>query len=194
MDIKIKQYIDLALKWNKTVPLFGSNMTFDSIYTKIISIDRALPLYHPCNHIVDLGSGNGILGVTLSILTNTPITLIESNTKKASFLHFIKSELSLSYNILNQRIESIQWSKLTPSPDIITAMALAPTTTLLSFLSLVSRETNQTNISGLFWKGERLKEEILEAQKKWVFNWSIEDEKVVKIWGVKKINDSVNFL
>jgi 16S rRNA (guanine(527)-N(7))-methyltransferase RsmG len=180
----IDAYIDLGLFWNKTIPLFAKSMTKERIKEKMDGIMAQAHVYPMDDPIIDLGSGNGILGITLSMATNHSITLVESRKKKVSFLHAAKTALGLKFDIVSDRIEQIYWPSFIASPTTLTAMALAPLTQLLEFLHHVSRETPYQPIKGIFWKGQRCIEEIHEAEKKWSFSYDFPSSSLVQVWNV----------
>ena len=59
--------------------------------------------------VVDVGSGAGFPGIPIKILRpNLDLTLVESVSKKASFLKFLKTRLELeNTKIINLRAEEI---------------------------------------------------------------------------------------
>ncbi len=63
-------------------------------------------------------------------------------------------------------------------------------TTLLEVMSFVSRETK--NVRGVFLKGDKIQDEILEAQQVWNFEFeifkcsSLENGCVIKVWSLCK--------
>ena len=72
-------------------------------------------------NIVDLGSGGGLPGVPLAITNpNKEFYLIESNTKKSSFLLHTTSRLGLeNTTVINQRIEKVETKVFPESFDIV---------------------------------------------------------------------------
>ncbi len=89
--------------------------------------------------IVDLGSGGGLPGIPLAITNpNKEFHLVESNTKKSSFLLHATSRLGLeNTSVINQRIEKIQTKTFPESFDIVcravgsTELIISLTATLL---------------------------------------------------------------
>ena len=71
--------------------------------------------------IVDLGSGGGLPGIPLAITNpNKEFYLIESNTKKSSFLLHTISRLGLkNTSVINQRIEKTEKKTFPESFDIV---------------------------------------------------------------------------
>ena len=81
---QLNQYKKLLLKWNKTHNLVSKSqaLNLDDHIDDSLSISQFLG-----NEIVDMGSGGGFPGLPLAIKNPTKkIHLVESNTKKASFL------------------------------------------------------------------------------------------------------------
>ena len=71
--------------------------------------------------IVDLGSGGGFPGIPLAITNpDKEFCLIESNTKKSSFLLSTTSRLGLdNTSVINQRIEKVETKTFPESFDIV---------------------------------------------------------------------------
>ena len=147
-------YSELLLQWNNRINLIGRS-TAEDIWQRHI-LDSAALLGHipaPELRIADLGSGAGFPGIILAILSQNPITLIESSGKKATFLQEVKNQLGLDYTIAHCRIESF-----TPQEkfDVITARAVAELRTLWAWSSAI----RQAAAIGLFLKGERAEQEF----------------------------------
>ena len=71
--------------------------------------------------VVDLGSGGGLPGIPLAIANpNKQFLLVESNTKKASFLLNTVTKLDLkNTEVINNRIENIDHSNFPDCYDIV---------------------------------------------------------------------------
>ena len=71
--------------------------------------------------VVDLGSGGGLPGIPLAIANpNKQFLLVESNTKKASFLLNTVTKLDLkNTEVINNRIENIDHSNFPDCFDIV---------------------------------------------------------------------------
>ncbi len=60
-------------------------------------------------HIADVGSGAGFPGIPLKIyLEDFNLTLIESLSKRCSFLEYVKIKLELDYKVICQRAERVR--------------------------------------------------------------------------------------
>ena len=117
------------------------------------------PLLPPGLPFTDLGSGAGFPGLVLSIAFGNPVTLIESDTRKASFLREAARASRADARIINSRIENVD---IAPVP-VITARALAPLPALLDYAFPLL----QPHGFCLFLKGRRAVNELAEAQSNW---------------------------
>ena len=118
--------------------------------------------------LYDFGSGAGFPGVVLAIACkniypNINIKLIESISKKASFLDYINKKMDLNVEVIHDRIENITL----PKADIITSRALGSLEKLLGYAYPFC--SNKTKL--IFPKGKKWSEEVDEAQKKWSFKY-----------------------
>ena len=156
---EINIYIDTLKKWQKAVNLV-SNASLNDVWNRhILDSVQLYPLIPSSAKIlVDLGSGAGFPALPLAILNKKnhgpleQIILIESDTKKCLFLKEISRLLSLTVQIINQRIEKIH----DLSADVITARGLADIGTLLQF----SRPFIKPETICLFLKGQSVQKEI----------------------------------
>lgn len=147
-------YKELLLLWNNKINLIGRS-TAEDVWQRHF-LDCAALVQHvrtPNLRIADLGSGAGLPGIILAILTENPITLIESSGKKAAFLQEVKNQLGLEYRLAHCRIESF-----TPEEkfDIITARAVAELQKLWAWSAPIGQKT----AIGLFLKGEQAQQEF----------------------------------
>ena len=127
----ILEYQTQLLAWNKTHNLISKNQE------KYISehIEDSLLISHTLQKcVVDLGSGGGLPGIPLAIVNpNKKLYLVESNTKKSSFLLNTTSRLKLkNTTVLNKRIEDINQDELPEEYDIV-CRAVGSTSSIISF-------------------------------------------------------------
>ena len=127
----ILEYQTQLLTWNKTHNLISKNQE------KYISehIEDSLLISHTLQkYVVDLGSGGGLPGIPLAIVNpNKKLYLVESNTKKSSFLLNTTSRLKLkNTTVLNKRIEDINQDELPEEYDIV-CRAVGSTSSIISF-------------------------------------------------------------
>jgi len=161
---QLKTYHDLLIKWQKRLNLI-SPKTIDNIWERHI-LDCA-QLYsflpnRPCR-ILDVGTGSGLPGIIVSILTSQNVHLVESDQRKCAFLRTVTSRINLNTFIHETRMEKMQ----TLIPDIIISRAFAPTPRLLKltekqhhpklrFLLLKGRDVDSELINIDTWKTLRV--------------------------------------
>ena len=156
---------DLLFKWQKRLNLI-SPKTINKIWDRHILDSAQLCSFTPkvpCR-ILDVGSGAGLPGVILSILTDHEIHLVESDQKKCAFLRTALSRIRSNALVHETRLEEMP----SLSADIITARAFAPLPRLLSltqkqhhpklrFLLLKGRDVNSELINLDSWQKLRVK-------------------------------------
>jgi 16S rRNA (guanine527-N7)-methyltransferase len=102
-----------------------------------------------------VGTGAGIPGIILAIVKEeTNFTLLDSNSKKISFVKRVAIELELNnITTINERVE-----KVTGTFDLVISRAVAPLDILLEITSLL------VEIGGkfIFYKGKNIDDEICE--------------------------------
>ena len=122
----------------------------------------------------DLGSGGGFPGLVIAILASelsetTSVNLVESDTRKATFLREAVRQLGVRATVINARIE-----RLAPlESGIVSARALGSLKTLCAF---ASRHLGDDGVA-LFPKGVNHRSEIIEAQMNWSFDLVIHPSK-----------------
>lgn len=164
----LASYADMLLQWNTTHNLI-SKASEPEIWSRHIADSAQIFDLAPseARSWIDLGSGAGLPGLVCAVLAvgrgrHTEFTLVESNTKKATFLKAASRSLGLEINVENRRIESVDSSAF----DVVSARALAPLTLLLGY---AERFRGPRTIC-LFPKGRTVDTELSEAQKHWNFS------------------------
>ena len=136
---KIKEFINLALEFNKTHNIFVRK-DYEEVFQKDV-LDCA-PLFDMIKEqesVIDLGSGGGFPGILLAIfLPNNHISLLESSSKKCYFLKTVIEKLSLkNTTTINQTIKE---NNNLGVYDVITARAFAP---IKKIIKLTKNNTHQ---------------------------------------------------
>ena len=136
---KAKEFINLALEFNKTHNIFVRK-GYEEVFQKDV-LDCA-PLFNMIKEeesVIDLGSGGGFPGILLAIsLPNNPISLLESSSKKCYFLKTVIEKLSLkNTTTINQTIKE---NNNLGAYDVITARAFAP---IKKIIKLTKNNTHQ---------------------------------------------------
>jgi len=111
------------------------------------------------SRLVDLGSGAGFPGLVLAILGVGTVDLVESDSKKCTFLREVIRVTRADARVRELRIDAFSENAF----DVVTSRALAP---LRRLLGHASRLLLPDGIC-LFLKGRRVEEELTEAGKEW---------------------------
>ena len=180
-------FVDELLKWNASINLVQEK-TISAIHERHIldSLQLKAHIDYEQDIIVDIGSGAGFPGMILAIDGARNVHLVEPTGKKAIFLNHIKSLYKLPTTV-----HACRWQDLKiPNATVVTSRAFASLHNLLDVMKNVSRETSGAR--GLFLKGERVKDEILEAEEQWNFERELfqssthETGCIIKVWNVSK--------
>ena len=189
--LRLKEYEKLLFKWNAKINLV-SRSTLDNFWNRHV-LDSAQFLSsvgEKAGKWVDLGSGGGLPGLVVAILSDeiepvNKLFLVEADARKAVFLKTVCRELGLKVEVYNNRIE-----ELPPiSANIVSARALAP----LKTLCLYAKNHLEKDVVAVFAKGENWKAELVEAQKKWIFSYEAvkstlhEGSVVLVLRGIKSV-------
>lgn len=150
---KLDCYVQLLIKWQARINLISSK-TLPEIWHRHILDSAQLVSYLPKTPsvILDMGSGAGLPGVILAILTGHQLHLVESDSRKIAFMRTALRETGTSAILHEQRMETVPALR----PDIITARALAPLSQLITLASGQHHE----KIEYLFLKGREAKQEL----------------------------------
>jgi len=168
---KLVIYFELLCFWQKKMNLVSNNSLQDAEIRHFLD---SAQLYVFCKNLngnlVDFGSGAGFPGAVLSILGVSKTFLIESNKKKCNFLKTLKKETNSNFNIINSRIENLEFL----DPSLIVSRALTSTKNLLmiSFNHMLkskkikSKEEAARNMPNLlFLKGKTFQNELNDIPK-----------------------------
>ncbi|MBT8412208.1 MAG: 16S rRNA (guanine(527)-N(7))-methyltransferase RsmG [Octadecabacter sp.] len=184
---KLEQFAALVLKWTNKINLIGSQSEADIWNRHIVDSVQVYDLApNDWKTWADLGSGGGFPGIVIAILDpkRRPVTLVESDQRKALFLQTARRQLDLNVTVLNKRIEDVVESSF----DIVTARALAPLDTLLGY----AQPLLSTGGTALFPKGRRFEDELAAAQINWDFevdqlpSITSEDSRILRIARIAK--------
>jgi len=188
--IKLEHYVQLLECWNKSVNLVSSK-SIEEIWQRHIYDSAQLVSYLSSSKtIIDLGAGAGFPGLVLAMIGSWDVTLIESDTKKCSFLREVARQTNTQVTIVNQRIETLVPWKV----DAVTVRALAPLEKLLGYASPFLQERGV----GIFLKGKMLEEEIEQARLAWSFDAEVIKSKtscegrVIKVKDIKQLSGEKN--
>ncbi|WP_299729161.1 16S rRNA (guanine(527)-N(7))-methyltransferase RsmG [uncultured Tateyamaria sp.] len=162
---KLDGYAALLRKWTSKINLI-SKASVDDLENRHIW-DSAQVYIETTESWLDLGSGGGLPGVVVAILAqgdghDLPMTMVESDQRKSTFLRACTRELDVPFTVIAERIE-----KLTPqSASVVSARALANLDTLLG----LAKPHLSTEGQCVFMKGAAWADELVEAERNWRFS------------------------
>ena len=105
---KLLGYLALMQKWNKVHNLTAVRDADEMVTLHLLDSLVVLP-YVDAKNLLDVGSGAGLPGIPLALcLPNLQVTVIDSNSKKVSFMRQVKAELGITnLEVIGGRVEDI---------------------------------------------------------------------------------------
>ena len=161
------EFETLFRKWNRRINLAARSTEAELWERHILDSAQLAGLKPEVRTWLDLGSGGGFPGLVTAFLMKErggTVEMVESNRKKAGFLHTVISHFSLPAKVVAQRIEdSVAFAT---QPQVVTARALASLDALLA----MSAPWLLAGATGLFHKGQDYRQEVQESAHRWTFN------------------------
>jgi len=157
---RLRNYIDLLLRWNRTINLI-SRRDEPTVWDRHIADCLALLPFLPSDfeRAIDIGSGAGLPGLVLAIATNRPFDLVEADHRKAAFLREAARATGAPATVHAARIETVS---LAPA-SLVTARAVAPLPTLLPWAVRLLAPGGVC----VFPKGRTVADELTAAAAQW---------------------------
>lgn len=159
---KFEIYKNLLVKWQNALNIV-SRGTLETFWNRHILDSLQIIDKIQGKTVLDVGSGGGFPGMVLAICGDFQVTCVDSDSKKMLFLEEVARLTDTKVKILTSRIED-----LSENFDTICARGFAP---LKKLIFLLSKHAN----CGVFLKGEKLNQELTEAQKYCDFKYEIFD-------------------
>ncbi|WP_245298861.1 16S rRNA (guanine(527)-N(7))-methyltransferase RsmG [Pseudotabrizicola sediminis] len=165
----------LVRKWNPAINLVSKG-SISNLYQRHILDSLQLYTLMDLEEGVwaDLGSGGGFPGLVIAVLAGDSakkiaVTLVEADSRKATFLREAARQLDVTVTVLNARIEE------TPplAADVLSARALGPLTKLCAFAMRHLGKNGQA----LFPKGINYQAEVTAARSDWAFDLRVHPSK-----------------
>lgn len=163
---RLKIYVELLLKWQRAINLIGPGTIADVWGRHVLDCGQLMP-HIPKDKapIVDIGSGAGLPGLILAIMGVPDITLVESDSRKCSFLREVARVTKTHVEIVESRVEHLE----NMEAGVITARALAP----LTKLTELSQSVTKLDTIYLFLKGKNLKNELTHLKNNWTMRLEV---------------------
>ena len=162
------RYVALLTQENERQNLIARS-TIDDIWQRHIADSAQLVRFapRPDSSWLDIGSGAGLPGLVIAILTEGPMTLVEPRRLRAEFLARAVQELGLSGRVA---VHAAKVERIAGKFDVITARAVASVDSLLS----ISHHLSTDKTLWLFPKGKSAQSELDEARAKWQGDFRLE--------------------
>jgi 16S rRNA (guanine527-N7)-methyltransferase len=166
---RLDRFVELFLKWQRVVQLAAPS-TLSNLWTRHIADSlQLLPDLDDAKEVVDVGSGGGFPGLVLSIAAPAKkFHLIESDTRKASFLREAARISNSTSEVYAERVESVA-KRISTGIHMVTARAFAPLPKLLEL-------TEPFLVGGakaVFLKSQDIDDELTTAAKSWNVNYQL---------------------
>ena len=163
---QLRHFAAMLVEENQRQNLVAKS-TLDDLWRRHIDDAAQLVSYDtPGATWLDIGSGAGLPGIVIAILTGNPVLLVEPRRLRADFLQRAVDQLGIAATVLQSRVEAIN----RPPVDIITARAVASIDRLFGIAAHLSH-------NGTRWvlpKGRSAKSELDEARKTWQGEFRLE--------------------
>ena len=191
--IDLEKYIDLIIQENNVINLISrANVNREYILKRHIIDSMQIIDFIDFNQkkILDFGSGSGLPGIILSILSKNngskiKTAMFEKSFHKVKFLKQVSSELNLNTEILRENI----FNHTDNDEMIITSRAFKPLPVVLELLN--SNFKNFKNL--IIFMGKTGNKILSETLKKWKLDYETKksitsnDSFILNIKGIKKI-------
>lgn len=155
---RLQRYLDLLRDETQRQNLVARS-TLDRAWDRHIADSAQLVDLADNGAWVDIGSGAGLPGIVVAILTGSPVTLVEPRRLRVDFLRRVIDELGLA----NVTVAPARAQRVTGRFDVITARAVAPATQLLDMTTHLSHEGTRF----LLMKGRSAQSELEDVRRAW---------------------------
>jgi len=157
---RLSAYVDLLLDENQRQNLI-SKSTIADVWRRHIEDSAQLVDIYPnaSSRWVDIGSGAGLPGIVIAILTNAPVTLIEPRRLRSVFLSRVVKDLHLE----NATVVPGKAEGATGKFDVITARAVAKIGDIFG----ITQHLAHKRTTYLLMKGRSAQSELAALSSTW---------------------------
>jgi 16S rRNA (guanine527-N7)-methyltransferase len=186
---KLDRFAAMLLAENKVQNLISKSSESDLWTRHFADAAQLLALAPDGASWIDIGSGAGLPGLVIAILTDAPVTLVEPRRLRAEFLTRVSAHLGLpNVTILQLKGEAVPRVRY----GVITARAVASVDRLFTMTVHLSHR-------GTVWilpKGKTAQSELDEARKSWQGMFRLEpsrtdpEARIVIALGVRRLGSA----
>lgn len=164
----LDRFVALLVEENQRQNLVARS-TIDDVWQRHIADSAQLAALAPRSDMswLDIGSGAGLPGLVIAILTQGPVTLAEPRQLRAEFLDRAVGELGFCSRVA---VAAKKAERLTGTFDLITARAVAPVDTLLR----ISQHLSTDKTLWLLPRGKSAQSELEAARRSWQGDFRLE--------------------
>lgn len=155
---KLESYKKLLLKWNQKINLISKASEDDVEKRHIMDSLQIERFFSGGEKIVDVGTGAGLPGCVLAIL-GYEVVLVDSDSRKVSFLREAVRKLGIKAMIIEDRVERVR-----ESCDVLVCRGFASVSRIFEVTQNIESDRF------ILLKGKNAKDELKEANKNWKFD------------------------
>ena len=160
---RLQQYLGLVSEAQADQNLVGA-ATLTNFWFRHIVDSAQLILHGQAGSWLDIGSGAGLPGIVIGVVTGSPVTLVEPRSRRAAFLTSVVEKLKL-HNVVV--ISSTIQKMVGAAFDNITARALAPFPAIIEMAMPVAHKTTVWVLP----KGKTAQSELASLPRTWQGDW-----------------------
>jgi len=164
----LDRYVELILEENEHQNLI-SKSTVEEVWGRHILDSAQLVRFapQPDSSWLDIGSGAGLPGLVVALLTEGPVSLVEPRKLRADFLRRTAEALGLADRVT---VNAAKVERIAGKFDVITARAVASLDALLR----ISQHLSTDKSVWVFPKGKSAQSELDEARRTWQGEFRLE--------------------
>ncbi|QIK96960.1 16S rRNA (guanine(527)-N(7))-methyltransferase RsmG [Sphingomonas sp. HDW15A] len=157
--VKLSDYAEMLLAESDRQNLIARSTIPDLWKRHLADSAQLVPIAGTGRSWADIGSGAGMPGMVVAILSDNLVTLIEPRRLRAEFLENVATRLRLK----NVRVVAAKAEAVSGQFDVISARAVAPAVDLLR----ISRHLAHTGTRYLLMKGRSAQTELEQVRRAW---------------------------
>lgn len=163
---KIDRYVALLQREAAVQNLIAQSTVGDLWQRHILDSAQITNLVPAGRSWVDVGSGAGLPGILIALITSSPTLLVEPRRLRADFLKRVVEELEIE----NATVAMSKAEQVQAKFDVVTARAVASLTRLLG----ITAHLAHPNTIWVLPKGRNAKSELAEAERSWHYDFRAE--------------------